>query len=127
MSSEIKNQDDTKLDRQRNTLYTERALMRKVSEKILAIGKYPRPSKQVRQAENQIKSTPLATLEKGRFVLRNNYVTTDRHTCLASLSELNEIELDNMIVNKIHLGNYLMSQGDLKKNRTIQSILLFYY
>lgn len=103
----MESDDELKIKKYKEELYTERASMRQLAERIAATKPYPRPKKGTLEAEKKYYQIPKAKFVDNRFVLRTNYVTAERHSSLAQLSDLLKIDLNEMMVNKIHLGRYL--------------------
>jgi hypothetical protein len=73
------NEDEKKLNQLKQTVYAERALQRKIAEKIQLVGSYPRPRRNALQARHLFNETPRARFEQGTFLLLTNYVTAKRH------------------------------------------------
>jgi hypothetical protein len=102
--------DRIKLKAFKENLSNERALKEKLTDKIKNTPSYSRPDKDNSLTEETFNKTlkiEQDALEKNEFILKPNYITTERHSCLTNIKNLKEITLKQMMVNKIHYGNFI--------------------
>lgn len=108
MNVRDRREDESQLNKLQEAIYVERSIKRQVAERTQSMQAYVRPKKSLLQARQQHSRIKRAQFEQGHFILRTNYITAKRHSCTAaSLLELSEIRLQDMEVNKIHLGCYV--------------------
>lgn len=108
MSSRDRQKDESQLNKLQEAIYAERSIKRQVAERTQSMRAYARPKKSLLQARQQYSRVKRAQCEQGHFILRTNYITAKRHSCtVASLLDLTEIRLQDMEVNRIHLGCYV--------------------
>lgn len=99
-------EDEIKIKKYKEELYVERGSMRQLAERIASTKPYPRPKKNALQLEQRYYQIPKAKFVDNQYHLRTNYVTAERHSSLVQLNELSKIELSEMMMNKVHLGQY---------------------
>ena len=98
--------DKIKLKKLKDQIYNEEAFKRKVAEKIKATATYRRPTRNNSILEQQFRLTSSREKAKLEFILKPNYITTERHSSLVDLKCLKRVCLNEMFVNKIHYGYY---------------------
>lgn len=102
--------DELKLKKYKEMLQEEETNMRKVAAEVVETEPYKRPCKNCYATEHtfrQLYQKERASYEDDSFLLKTNYVTADRYSCLTHISKLKSINLSDMMVNKIHNGFYL--------------------
>ncbi len=102
--------DKLKLKKFKEKLRTEEITNRKLADKIKSIKPYKRPNKSNSLTEQKFKQQyqkEKENHEKSEFILKTNYVTTERNSCLINISSLKSINLKDMMVNKMHYGHVL--------------------
>jgi len=105
--SELYLNDRTKIKKLNEDFYKERSYKHKVAAKIENTKSYQRPNKDNSITENLFKQKLDEIKQKNIFILKHNFILTERHSCLTDLNSLKETCLKEMFVNKIHLGHYL--------------------
>ncbi len=98
--------DKLKLKKFKEKLRTEEITNRKLADKIKSIKPYKRPNKSNSLTEQKFKQQyqkEKENHEKSEFILKTNYVTTERNSCLINISSLKSINLKDMMVNKMQL------------------------
>ena len=102
--------DRLKLKDFKEKLYAEKEAKLQLAEKIKNAPPFQRPARDNAATEETFKKNSKFerdNLEKNDFILKANYITTERHSCLINMANLKETTFREMTVNKIHLGCFV--------------------
>ena len=104
--------DKLKLNFFKEKLRVEEISYRKLSDKMSRIKPFKRPLKENALTEKNFnhqhqKANKIKPSLNSNFILKTNYITTDRHSSLTDIQLLKRITLKDMWVNRVHVGFYL--------------------
>ena len=102
--------DRNKLNDLKEAQSKQEEFIQELSDKIANYTPRLRPSKDNAVTQQKFKQQYQKEKEKNEqseFLLKTNYVTTDRNSCLIDMKFLRKLSLKEMMVNKMHYGHYL--------------------